>query len=183
MPKKTIRELPKDLSGKKVLIRLDLNVGIDEATGEIRNDRRIRASLPTLQNLLGRGAAVIAMSHLGRPKAGSDAKKNAPFTMDRVAQRLSEYLSRPVQKANDVVGADAHAKAGALKVGETLLLENVRFHPYEQPLKEGTEEQHAFHEAQMKKLAAELAALGDIYVNDAFGTLQNKDVSVLALPQ
>src|SRR5262249_36010255 len=125
MPKKTIRDLPKDLTGKKVLVRLDLNVAIDDATGEIRNDRRIRASLPTLQDLLGRGAAVIAMSHLGRPKPGGDPKKNAPYTMDRVAKRLGEHLKRPVLKANDVVGDDARRQVNALTAGETLLLENV----------------------------------------------------------
>jgi phosphoglycerate kinase len=185
MAKKTIRDLPKDLTGKKVLVRLDLNVAIDEATGEIRNDRRIRASLPTLQDLLGRGAAVIAMSHLGRPKPGADAKKNAPFTMDRVAKRVGEQLGRTVMKANDVVGDDAKRQSAALNAGEILLLENVRFHPYEQPLKkdDATEPEKAAHEAGMKKLAADLAAMGNIYVNDAFGTLQNKDVSVLALPK
>src|SRR5882724_12190001 len=114
MAKKTILDLPADLSGKKVLARFDLNVGIDEESGEIRNDRRIRAALPTLQNLLGRGAAVVAMSHLGRPKPGAPAEKNAPFKMDRVAQRLGEYLKKPVPKANDVTGSDAKARVAAL---------------------------------------------------------------------
>lgn len=183
--KKTIRDLPADLRGKRVLARFDLNVGIDETTGEIRNDRRIRASLPTLTNLLERGAAVIAMSHLGRPKPGADPAKNAPFAMDRVAARLSEYLKAPVIKANDVVGEDARMKVAALRPSQCLLLENVRFHPFEQPLKKegATEAEQTAHEAGMKALASDLAAFGDIYVNDAFGTLQNKDVSVLALPR
>ncbi len=183
--KKTIRDLPPDLRGQRVLVRFDLNVGIDETTGEIRNDRRIRASLPTLTNLLDRGAAVIAMSHLGRPKPQADPAKNAPFAMDRVAQRLSEYLQRPVAKANDVVGEDARRKVASLHAGQCLLLENVRFHPFEQPLKKegATEAEVAAHEAGMKELAQQLAGFGDVYVNDAFGTLQNKDVSVLALPQ
>lgn len=186
MAKKTIRDLPADLTGKKVLVRFDLNVAIDEKTGAIRNDRRIRAALPTLENLLKRGAAVIAMSHLGRPKPSNPPEKNAPFKMDQVALRLGEYLKQKVQKASDVVGADAKAKAALLKPGEVLLLENVRFHPFEQPLDKKsnpTEGQIAEHEKGMSAFAAELAALGDIYVNDAFGTLQNKDVSVLALPK
>ena len=182
MAKKTIRDLPADLTGKKVLVRLDLNVGIDEKSGEIRNDRRIRAALPTLKNLLSRGASVVAMTHLGRPKPDNPPQKNAPFRLDRVAQRVGEYLKKPVAKANDVVGADAKAKVAALKAGEVLLLENVRFHPFEQPLKDAADDKKIAHEAGMKQLAADLAAFGDIYVNDAFGTLQNKDVSVLALP-
>lgn len=181
MTKKTIRDLPADLTGKKVLARFDLNVGIDEATGVIRNDRRIRAALPTIQDLLRRGAAIVAMSHLGRPKPGAAPEKNAPFTMDRVAQRLGEYLKRPVAKANDISGPDAQAKVAALKPGEMLLLENVRFDPREQKLKDVGEAEKAAHEAKMAAFAAELASLGDIYVNDAFGTLQNSDVSVLAL--
>src|SRR6266568_7120584 len=185
MPKKTIRDLPKDLSGKKVLVRLDLNVPVDESSGEIKNDRRIRAAVPTLQDLLGRGAAVIAMSHLGRPKPGGDPKKNAPYAMDKVAERLKELLQRPVHKANDVVGDDARRQANALGASEILLLENLRFHPFEQPLKKdgATEQEKVAHEAGMKKLATDLASFGEIYVNDAFGTLQNKDVSVLALPK
>src|SRR5438552_51204 len=127
MAKKTILDLPRDLTGKRVLARFDFNVAVDEETGEIRNDRRIRAALPTVQNLLGRGAAVIAMSHLGRPKPGADFATNAPFKMDHIGRRLGEYLNQQVQKANDVVGPDAKAKAAALKPAEVLLLENVRF--------------------------------------------------------
>lgn len=182
MAKKTVRNLPADLSGRKVLVRFDLNVGIDEKSGEIRNDRRIRASLPTLQFLLSRNAAVIAMTHLGRPNPKGSAADNAPFTMNAVAARMSELLGRPVQKADDVVGPDARAKSAALKPGQVLLLENVRFHPFEQPLKDATEEQIAVHKSGMNQLAGELAILGDIYVNDAFGTMHNKDVSVLGLP-
>src|ERR1700722_19859228 len=118
MPKRTLRDLPRDLTGKKVLVRCDLNVAIDESTGAIRNDRRIRASIETLNELLGRGASLIVMSHLGRPKPGADAARNAPFSMRNVAQRLGEYLKRPVQYATDVVGADAGRKTSALKPGE-----------------------------------------------------------------
>jgi phosphoglycerate kinase len=182
MPKKTINDLPRDLSGKRILARFDLNVGIDDKSGEIRNDRRIRAALPTLQNLLGRGAVVIGMSHLGRPNPG-DAAKNAPFKMDHVAKRLGEYLQKPVLKANDVAGADAKSKAAALKPGDMLLLENVRFDAREQPKKDGSADEIAAHEKAMGEFAAQFAEFGDIYVNDAFGTLHNKDVSVLALPK
>ena len=157
MAKKTIRDLPADLTGKKVLVRFDLNVAIDEKTGAIRNDRRIRAALPTLENLLKRGAAVIAMSHLGRPKPSNPPEKNAPFKMDQVALRLGEYVKQKVQKASDVVGADAKAKAALLKPGEVLLLENVRFHPFEQPLDKKsnpTEGQIAEHEKGMSAFAA-----------------------------
>lgn len=183
MTKKTVRDLPADLSNRRVLLRCDLNVGIDEKTGEIRNDRRIRMSLDTINDLLKRNAAIIVMSHLGRPKPGADSPSNAPFSMDRVAAQLGARLGKTVMKAHDVVGPDATKKTAALKPGEILLLENVRFHPYEQPLKEGSEQQKADHESGMKKLADDLAKFGDIYVNDAFGALQNKDVSVLGLPR
>jgi phosphoglycerate kinase len=183
MSKKSILDLPQNLTGKKVLARFDWNVAIDEKTGEIRNDRRIRASLETLQHLFKSGAAVIAISHLGRPKPGGDAAKNAPFRLDHVAQRLAEYLKTPVAKAGDITGPDARAKAAALKPGELLVLENVRFDPREQPSKDGTDAEKKAHEAKMSDFAGELATLGDIYVNDAFGTLHNKDVSVLALPK
>jgi phosphoglycerate kinase len=183
MAKKTIRDLSSDLSGKRGLVRLDLNVGVDDETGEIRNDRRIRASLDTLKHLVASKASLIVMSHLGRPKPGADPAKNAPYQMNHVAERLSQYLKQPVAKADDVCGPDARAKAGALKPGEILLLENVRFDPREQPIKDATEDAKRAHEEAMAAFADELASLGDFYVNDAFGTLQNKDVSVLALPK
>src|SRR5438132_302505 len=128
MAKKTLTDLP-DLRGKRVLVRVDFNVPLD-AGGAITNDRRIRAALPTLNALLDRGAAVIVMSHLGRPKG--DPKKDAPFKMDRAAQRLSELLGRPVKKLDAVVGPSVSAAAQALNAGEVLILENLRFHPGEQ---------------------------------------------------
>src|SRR5262245_38588767 len=149
MAKKTILDLPPDLTGKRVLVRLDLNVGVDDTTGEIRNDRRIRAALPTVQNLVGRGAKVIAMSHLGRPKPDGDPLKNEPYRMDRVAVRLGELAGCKVAKANDVVGPDARAKVAATKPGEVLLLENVRFDPREQPKKDITPDELAAHEKAM----------------------------------
>jgi phosphoglycerate kinase len=165
MAKKTLSDL-KDLAGKKVLVRVDFNVPLDPA-GNITNDRRIRGALPTLKAVLDAGAAAIVMSHLGRPKG--DPKKDAPFKMDHVAKRLQELLGRPVHKVDEVVGAQARAAAAALKPGEVLLLENLRFNPGEQ--------------AGDPAFAAQLAALGDAYVNDAFGTCHRTDASMMAVPQ
>ncbi len=162
--KKTVADLP-DLYGKRVLVRVDFNVPLDKA-GNITNDRRIRAALPTLKTLLDRGAALILMSHLGRPTG--DATADAPFTMVTVAQRLAKLLNNHVRAINQVVGPLATNEAQALKPGEVLVLENVRFHPGEQK--------------KDQALGAELAKLGDIYVNDAFGTCHRKDVSMVALP-
>src|SRR4051794_5882949 len=119
MAKKTLADL-QDLSGKRVLVRVDFNVPLD-AAGNITNDRRIRAALPTLQQLLARGAAVIVMSHLGRPKG--DAKKDAPFKMNQVAARLGQLLGKPVHKVDEVVGPQVDQAVAALKPGEVLVLE------------------------------------------------------------
>jgi len=167
MPKKTIRDLT-NLQGKKVLVRVDFNVPLDKATGEITNDRRIRAALPTVQYLLDQGAAIIAMSHLGRPKGEPTADKN--LKMEKIAARFGELLKRPVKKAGDeVIGPESRAAALALKAGEVLLLENLRFDAREQK-----------NDADF---AAAIAAIGDVYVNDAFGTCHNdKDASMVAVP-
>jgi phosphoglycerate kinase len=164
MAKKTLSDL-KAPSGKRVLVRVDFNVPQDEH-GHITNDRRIRAALPTLQTILDAGASAIVMSHLGRPKG--DPAKDAVFRMDRVADRLRELLGKPVHKADEVVGPAVTAAARALKPGEVLLLENLRFHPGEQ---KGD-----------AALAAQIAALGDVYVNDAFGTCHRSDASMVAVP-
>src|SRR6516225_9275685 len=130
MAKKTLADLP-DLHGKRVLIRVDFNVPLDKKTGAITNDRRIRAALPTVRQLLDRGAAVIAMSHLGRPSG--DPAKDAILRMDRVAARFGELLGKSVKKAADVVvGPPVAADAKLLKPGEVLLLENLRFDAREQ---------------------------------------------------
>jgi phosphoglycerate kinase len=167
MAKKTLADLLA-LNGKKVLIRVDFNVPLDKKTGAISNDRRIRAALPTIRQLQDKGAAVIAMSHLGRP--AGDPAKDANLKMDRVAARFSELLGRPVRKAADVVvGPAVTAAAGAMKPGDVLLLENLRFDPREQK-----------NDAEF---AGQIAALGDVYVNDAFGTCHNdKDASMVAVP-
>jgi phosphoglycerate kinase len=167
MSKKTIQDLG-DLTGKKVLVRVDFNVPLNKQTGDITNDRRIRAALPTVKYLLDKGAAVIAMSHLGRPKG--DPALDAHLRLDKVAARFGELLGRPVKKASDeVIGPEARAAALALKSGDVMLLENLRFDAREQ--KNDPDFAHA------------IAALGDVYVNDAFGTCHNdKDASMVAVP-
>jgi phosphoglycerate kinase len=165
MPKMTLADLT-DLGGKRVLTRVDFNVPLDEQ-GHITNDRRIRAALPTIRYILDRGGRPIVMSHLGRPKG--DPQTDRPFTMDHVAARLRELLGRPVSKTNDVVGPSVTAAVNALGAGETLLLQNLRFHPGEQ---KGDAD-----------FARQLAALGDVYVNDAFGTCHRRDASMVAVPQ
>src|SRR5262245_32389292 len=125
MAKKTLADLP-ELQGKRVLVRVDFNVPLDKKTGAITNDRRIRAALPTIKYLLDRGAAVIALSHLGRPTG--DPAKDANLKMDRVAARFGELLGRPVKKAADkFVGTVVSVAARALKPGDVMLLENLRF--------------------------------------------------------
>jgi phosphoglycerate kinase len=168
MAKKTLADLG-DLKGKKVLVRVDFNVPLDKKTGAVKNDRRIRAAIPTVKQLLDAGASVIAMSHLGRPeKATPEERKN--LTMDKVAARFGELLGVLVKKAADeVVGQAVSAAAAALKPGEVLLLENLRFDPREQK--------------NDKEFAAAVASLADAYVNDAFGTCHNdKDASMVAVP-
>jgi phosphoglycerate kinase len=162
--KKSLGDLP-DLRGKKVLVRVDFNVPLD-AAGVITNDRRIRAALPTLRQLLDRGAAIIVMSHLGRPKG--DPVKDAPFKMDNAARRLGELLGRLVRKVDAVVGPTVTAAARQLQAGDILVLENHRFHSGEQ--------------AGDPEFAKQLADLGDVYVNDAFGTCHRKDASMYAVP-
>lgn len=168
MAKKTIADLG-DIRGKKVLVRVDFNVPLDKKTGEVKNDRRIRAALPTIRSLLEGGAAVIAMSHLGRPEKADEAARKL-LTMDRVAARFGELLGQPVKKAADVVvGPGVSAAAAELPPGRVLLLENLRFDPREQK--------------NDPQFAQAIADLGDAYVNDAFGTCHNDhDASMVAVP-
>lgn len=155
MNKKTIRDI--EVQGKKVLVRVDYNVPISE--GRITDDRRIRATVPTIQYLLDHGAAVILMSHLGRPKG----KPTPEFRLDPVAQRLSEILGIPVKKLDDCVGPEVEKAVKEMKPGEVILLENLRFHPEE--------------EANDPEFARQLASLADIYVNDAFATAHRAHAS------
>ncbi|MCS7211890.1 MAG: phosphoglycerate kinase [Chloroherpetonaceae bacterium] len=156
MNKKTISDI--SVSGKRVLVRVDFNVPLDKS-GRIEDDTRIRESLPTIQKLVSDGARVILMSHLGRPKG----KRNMEFSLRPAAERLSELLGRPVQMAEDCIGPEVEAKVHALKNGEVLMLENLRFYPDE--------------EDNNPEIAKKLAALGEIYVNDAFGTAHRAHAS------
>ncbi|MDD3586941.1 MAG: phosphoglycerate kinase [Thermoguttaceae bacterium] len=162
MAKKTIANV--DVAGKKVLIRVDFNVPLDE-NGNITDDRRIQMALPTIKSVLDRGGRVILMSHLGRPKDAPDPK----YTLAPTAKRLAELVPNKVTFATDTVGDDAKAKVAALGDGEVVVLENLRFQPGE---KKGNAE-----------FAAQLAAFADVYVNDAFGTCHRTDASMVAVPE
>ena len=155
--KKTIDDV--DVSGKKVLLRCDFNVPQDKETGAITSDKRIVASLPTIRALLSRGAAVIACSHLGKPKG----QWKESLSLAPVAVRLSELLGQEVIFAKDVTGEDAKAKAAALQPGQILLLENLRFDPRE--------------EKNDPTFARELADMAELYVSDAFGTVHRAHAS------
>ncbi len=155
MDKKTVRDV--DLKGKRVLMRVDFNVPM--ANGAVTDDKRIRASLPTIQYVLDQGASLILMSHLGRPKGGPDPE----FSLKAAAETLSKLLGRPVQMAPDCIGPEVEAMAKALKPGDVLMLENVRFHKEE--------------EKNDPEFAKKLAALGEVYVNDAFGSAHRAHAS------
>ncbi|HMN00800.1 MAG TPA: phosphoglycerate kinase [Anaerolineales bacterium] len=155
MNKKTVRDV--DLRGKRVLMRVDFNVPM--ADGKVTDDKRIKASLPTIQYVLDQGASVILMSHLGRPKGGPDPE----FSLKAAAETLAGLLGRPVQMAPDCVGPEAEKIAKALQPGDVLMLENTRF--------------HAGEEKNDLELAKQMAALGDAYVNDAFGSAHRAHAS------
>ena len=156
--KKTIKDI--DVAGKKVLLRCDFNVPMSkDGSGVITDDKRIRAALPTIQYLLEQNAAVVACSHLGKPKDGPDPK----LSLAPVAKRLSDLLGRTVIMAADVVGPDAQAKAAALQPGQVMLLENTRFEKGETK--------------NDPELAKKMAALADVYVSDAFGAVHRAHAS------
>ncbi|WP_184956876.1 phosphoglycerate kinase [Paractinoplanes abujensis] len=161
--------LGEGVSGRRVLVRADLNVPFDKANpGVISDDGRARAVLPTLIALRDAGARVIVMSHLGRPKGAPDPK----YTLEPVATRLGELLGSPVVFATDTVGPDAAAKAEALTDGQVLLLENLRFNAGET----------AKDDAERAAFAGELAKFADFYVDDAFGAVHRKHASVYDVP-
>ena len=162
MAKRTIRGL--DVAGKRVLVRVDFNVPLDEA-GRIVDDTRIRAALPTIEHLLVQGASVILMSHLGRPRG----RRVPALSLAPVAECLRQLLSCAVGMAPDCVGAEVAAQAAALQPGQVLLLENVRFHPEE--------------EQNEQTFAQQLAELGDAYVNDAFGAAHRAHASTEGVPR
>lgn len=155
MHKKTIKDI--EVTGKRVLVRVDFNVPMEN--GQVTDDRRIRAALPTINYLLDHDAAVILMSHLGRPKDAPDPK----FAMDPVGMKLGELLDRPVKKLDDCVGPAVEAAVKAMQPGEVILLENTRFHKAEKK--------------NEPEFSAQLAALGQVYVNDAFGSAHRAHAS------
>ncbi len=158
MAKKTIANLTEaDLNGKRVFVRCDFNVPVD-ADRKITDDTRIRAALPTIQTLTSKGAKVILASHFGRPKGVDDKLR-----LDPVAARLSELLGQTVVKTNDCIGDETAASVAAMKNGDVLLLENVRFYPEE--------------EKNDPEFAKKLASVADLYVNDAFGTAHRAHAS------
>src|SRR5512146_13721 len=148
MNKKTVKAI--DLKGKRVLMRVDFNVPMQD--GKVTDDKRIKASLPTIQYVLDQGASLILMSHLGRPKGGPSPE----FSLKAASETLANLLGRPVKMAPDCVGPEVEKMAKELKPGEVLMLENTRF--------------HAGEEKNDLDLAKQMASLGDVYVNDAFGS-------------
>jgi len=148
MNKKTVRDI--DLKGKRVLMRVDFNVPMNK--GVVTDDKRIKAALPTIKYVLEQSASLVLMSHLGRPKGGPDPE----FSLKAAAEVLAGLLGKPVKMAPDCVGPEVEKLAKALKPGEVLMLENTRFHPGE--------------EKNDLDLAKKMAVLGDVYVNDAFGS-------------
>ncbi|MGI5937026.1 MAG: phosphoglycerate kinase [Oscillospiraceae bacterium] len=161
--KKTVKDI--EVAGKKVLLRCDFNVPRDKKTNEITDDRRIRAALPTIEYLLDNGAAVIACSHLGRPKG----EWKPELSLAPVGKRLSELLGKPVKMAKDVVGDSAMELAAGLKPGEIMLLENLRYHQEE--------------EKNDPDFAKKLASMADVYVSDAFGTVHRAHASTAGVAQ
>jgi len=161
---RTFRDIP--LKGKSVLMRVDFNVPLDKQ-GHITDDSRIRAALPSIRYVLDQGGALILMSHLGRPQG----KPDRAFSLKPCADRLSELLGKPVIMAPDCVGAEVKALATNLKPGEILFLENLRFHPEEEKPEKNPD------------FVRQLAELGDVYVNDAFGTAHRAHASTALIAQ
>ncbi|MBD2091319.1 phosphoglycerate kinase [Microcoleus sp. FACHB-1515] len=164
MSKKTLANLSAaDLSGKKVLVRADFNVPLDDQ-GAITDDTRIRAALPTIQDLTSKGAIVILTSHFGRPKGDTyEARVSDKYRLTPVAKRLSDLLGQGVTKTDDCIGEAVQSTIASMQPGQVALLENVRFHPGE--------------EANDPEFAKELASIADLYVNDAFGTAHRAHAS------
>lgn len=181
MPKfKTIRDL--NLAGKRVLMRVDFNVPQDKATGAITNTQRITAALPTIKYALEQGASVVLMSHLGRP----DGQRIAKFSLKPVAAELEKLLGKPVKFLDDCVGPAVESACAALKPGEVVLLENLRFHIEEEgkvkiKQADGTETKLKADPAKEAAFRASLSKLGDVYVNDAFGTAHRAHSSMVGV--
>ncbi|MCA8996583.1 MAG: phosphoglycerate kinase [Planctomycetaceae bacterium] len=172
MAKKTIADV--DVAGKRVLMRVDFNVPLDD-NQQITDDRRIQMALPSIKSVLDRGGKLVLVSHLGRPKG----KAVPEMSLKPAADRLAELLGKPVAFASDTIGPDAEAKVAALNDGEAVVLENVRFNKEEELKdKDATPEQLEAKQAFARKLAS----FGDIYCNDAFGTCHRPHVSMYTAP-
>jgi len=174
MAKKTVADI--NVKGKKVLMRVDFNVPLDDNCN-ITSDDRIVKALPTIKKIIDGGGSLILMSHLGRPKGERDEK----LSLKPVAKRLSELLSRKVIFANDCIGREVKAKAAKLKAGEVMLLENLRFHKEETIKDKAAKEDEQLREAK-DGFAKQLADLADIYVDDAFGTAHRDNASMYTVP-
>jgi len=174
MAKKTVADI--SVQGKKVLMRCDFNVPLDENCN-ITSDDRIVKALPTINNVLSRGGALILMSHLGRPGGERDEK----LSLAPVAKRLSELLGKQVTFTNDCVGPETKAKAQALASGDCMLLENLRFHK-EETIKDKAAKEDAQLRQAKDEFAKQLADLADIYVDDAFGTAHRDNASMYTVP-
>lgn len=169
-----------DLQGKRVLMRVDFNVPQDKQTGAITNPQRIAAALPTIKYALNHGAAVILMSHLGRP----DGERKAKYSLKPVADKLQELLGQSVKFLNDCVGPEVEAVCAALKSGDVILLENLRFHIEEEGKIKDEKTGETLKKATPEGLAAfraSLSKLGDVYVNDAFGTAHRAHSSMVGV--
>ena len=165
MNKLTLKDL--DVAGKRVLMRVDFNVPVQD--GVVGDDTRIVAALPSIEYVLEQGGSLVLMSHCGRPKG----EKNPTYSLKPAADRLAELVSAPVTLASDVIGDEVTAQVAALQPGEILLLENVRFYKEEEGKGCSAEEQDAF--------AKQLAAFGDVYVSDAFGTAHRAHASMVGV--
>ncbi len=163
---RTLQDLP-DVSGKRVILRCDLNVPLEK--GQITDDGRIRASVPTIQHLVSLGAKVIVISHLGRP----EGKPDPDYSLAPVAVRLGELLGKPVGFASETVGNEASHKVESMSPGDVLLLENLRFNPGET----------AKSDAERMAFANQIASYGDLFVSDGFGVVHRKQASVYELAQ
>ncbi len=176
MPKLAIDQL--DLKGKRVLMRVDFNVPQDKKTGAITNPARIAAALPTVQYALDQGASVVLMSHLGRP----DGKRVDKYSLKPIAAKAAELLGRPVTFLDDCVGPAVEQACAALKPGEVVLLENLRFHIAEEgKVKNEDGTSTKADPAEVAAFRASLTKLGDIYVNDAFGTAHRAHSSMVGV--
>ncbi|MCS7032971.1 MAG: phosphoglycerate kinase, partial [Phycisphaerae bacterium] len=161
MAQKTVADV--NVKGKRVLMRVDFNVPLEN--GRITDDRRIVQALPTIRSVMDRGGRLILMSHLGRPKGGPDPK----YSLKPCAEHLSALLQKPVKFTRDCIGAEVESTVASMVDGDVVLLENLRFHPEE--------------EKNDPNFARQLARLGDVYVNDAFGTAHREHASTFGCPQ